>query len=77
MKKRGLEQFLNHTIIVYPASHLSSFRDEPPEEGILHDFDPLGVYIEQETIVFIPFTSIRKLEIEPKPSFWQRLTGTS
>jgi hypothetical protein len=48
------------------------------EEGKLFDCGPSGVILEQDggAHLFIPMAAVRSIRIQPKPTLWQRLTGT-
>jgi len=71
-----LDAYLDREVAVH-------FLGQPPspvplENGILRECSHAGLILEQdgEIHVFIPMTSVRKVEIKPKPSFWKRLTGS-
>ncbi len=75
MNREVLDDYLDRSIMVF-------FHDDqkipPCEEGILQDFSSSGILLEREdeALLFIPFSSIRMLQIKPKPTLWQKLTGT-
>ncbi len=71
-----LDEYLDRPVVVRftPAASPNG-----KTEGVLRDYSPAGLLLEQEddTLVFIPYAAIRMVEMKPRPSFWQRLTGIS
>ncbi|WP_232696974.1 hypothetical protein [Brevibacillus daliensis] len=70
-----LDDYLDYSIIVYIVEGTSG--SSATEKGILHDYDASGILLKQHHLCFIPFSSIRKIEIKARPTLWQRITGVS
>jgi hypothetical protein len=73
-----LEEYLDRDVLVHYAPLMVGAGAPAYEAGKLQSYSRSGVLLEQEDgmVAYIPYTSIRMLQIKPKPSFWQRLTGS-
>jgi hypothetical protein len=74
-----LEEFLHRDVRVQFAPGMIGTGMPPHEEGILYDYSASGILLEQQdgSLVYIPYSSLRLVQIKPKPTLWQRLTGTT
>ena len=70
-----LDEYLDNSIIVHFVAETSG--SSATEKGILYDYDASGILLKQYHLCFIPFSSIRKIEIKARPTLWQRITGVS
>jgi len=73
-----LDEFLDRDVRVHYAPAMAGAGVPHFEEGKLQTCSRSGVLLEQDDglIAYIPYSSIRMIQIRPKPSFWQRLTGS-
>ncbi len=73
-----LEECLDREVLVHYAPTMIGAGTSTCEEGKLQLYSHSGVLLEQEDglTAYIPYSSIRMIQIKPKPSFWQRLTGS-
>jgi len=71
-----LSDYLEHQVEVSLSSSMQGQRAS--EEGILKDCSNSGILLEQDdgVLAFIPMPMVRAMRIKPKPTFWQRLTGS-
>ncbi|MGD8190148.1 hypothetical protein ACQCN2_09210 [Brevibacillus ginsengisoli] len=74
MNRDVLEDYLDHQLLVYFQDNQ---KTPPYEEGVLKDFSPSGILLEADdgALLFIPFASIEMLQIQPKISWWQKLSS--
>jgi hypothetical protein len=74
-----LEEYLHREVLIQFAPGMIGTGMPPHEEGILCDYSASGILLEQRngSLVYIPYSSVRLVQIKPKPTFWQRLTGTT
>jgi hypothetical protein len=73
-----LDEYLGRDVLVHYAPAMVTTKTAAWEEGKLQTYSQSGVLLEQEDgmVAYIPISSIRMMQIQPKPSFWQRLTGS-
>ncbi|WP_134684430.1 hypothetical protein [Brevibacillus migulae] len=71
-----LADYLEHHVEVSLSSCMQGQRTT--EEGILQDCSSSGLILEQDDgiLAFIPMSMVRAMRIKPKPTLWQRLTGS-
>lgn len=76
MNREVLDNYLERQLLVYFQHNQ---KTPPYEEGVLKDFSSSGILLEAEdkALLFIPFTSIEMLQIQPKSSWWQKLIGSN
>ncbi|MGC5327187.1 hypothetical protein [Brevibacillus sp. SYSU BS000544] len=76
MNQGVLEEYIDRPITIHFQD--SRISPSPEMEGVLQNITAYGILLqdEEDTLLFIPYHSIRMFEIKPKPSFWQKLTGT-
>jgi hypothetical protein len=72
-----LEAYLNRKVRIHFAPDMLGAGLSPYAEGKLYDFSANGVLLEKSdrSLDYIPFTSIRMVQIRPKAGLWERLTG--
>ncbi|WP_312115057.1 hypothetical protein [Brevibacillus reuszeri] len=73
-----LEEYLDRTVRVHFAPAMIGSGLSPFTEGKLYDYSPNGILLEERdgSLDYIPFTSVRLIQIRPKPGLWERLTGS-
>jgi hypothetical protein len=73
-----LDKYLDRDVVVFFTPAMVSPATPAYEEGRLHTYSSSGILLEQGNgnMLFIPAGAIRMIEIKPKPSFWDRLTGS-
>ncbi|MCM3079842.1 MULTISPECIES: hypothetical protein [Brevibacillus] len=73
-----LEDYLNRKVRIHFAPDMIGAGLSPYEEGKLYDYSSNGVLLEKNdgSIDYVPFSSIRLVQIRPKAGLWERLTGT-
>ncbi|GAA4716295.1 hypothetical protein [Brevibacillus fulvus] len=72
-----LAEYLEYEVNVYLLPSVVSPHGEPYEFGQLTACSRTGVVLQQDRLLtYIPFSSIQKIEIKPKPTLWERLTGS-
>ena len=78
METDMLDEYLGRPVEVRFTAQ-PAVREANSAEGLLTDYSALGILLEQEEslLTFIPMAAIRMIHIKAKPSFWQRLTGSS
>lgn len=71
-----LNDYLEHEVEIALAQANPGQR--ATEDGILKDCSPSGLLLEQDggILAFIPMKMVRSMRIKPKPTLWQRLTGS-
>lgn len=71
-----LSDYLEHAVEVSLAAQNHGQRSS--EEGTLLDCSDSGLILEQDDgiLTFIPLAMIRSVRIKPKPTLWQRITGS-
>ncbi|CAJ1002132.1 hypothetical protein [Brevibacillus aydinogluensis] len=74
-----LEAYLDRNVRVHFAPGMLGPGLSAYEEGKLHDYGTAGLLLEAAdgSLTYIPYTSVRMVQIKPRPGFWERLTGTS
>jgi hypothetical protein len=73
-----LDTYLDRDVTVFFTPAMVSASTPAYEEGRLHTYSSSGILLEQEkgNMLFIPAGAIRMVEIKPKPTFWEKLTGS-
>ncbi|GED70316.1 hypothetical protein BRE01_40180 [Brevibacillus reuszeri] len=73
-----LEEYLDRTVRVHFTPAMIGSSLSPFTEGKLYDYSPNGILLEERdgSLDYIPFTSVRLIQIRPKPGLWERLTGS-
>lgn len=76
MNREALEDYIDRPITVHFMERHKNYPAE--KEGVLQDITAYGILLDEDhdTLLFIPYSSIRMVEIKPKPTLWQKLTGT-
>jgi hypothetical protein len=72
-----LEAYLNRKVRIHFTPGMIGAGLSPYEEGKLFDYSANGVLLEKRdgSLDYVPFTSIRLVQIRPKAGLWERLTG--
>lgn len=74
-----LEDYLDRTVRIHFAPSLNGPGLSPYVQGKLQDYSPNGILLEESngSLAYIPFSSVRLVQIKPKPGLWERLTGSN
>lgn len=78
MEDALLEDYLDRKVRVHFAPAMIGAGLSAYEEGKLYDYSSSGLLLEKRdgSIDYVPFSSIRHVQIRPKAGLWERLTGT-
>lgn len=73
-----LAEYLGRHVAVHFAPAFVSPSCAAFEEGKLQDYSVSGILLEQERdhLLYIPAAAVRMVQIKPRPTLWERLTGT-
>ncbi|MED4780627.1 hypothetical protein [Brevibacillus choshinensis] len=79
MDEEILEEFLDRPVRIHFAPDMIGPGLAPHVEGKLYDYSPTGILLEEAdgSLDYIPLSSIRIVQIKPKPGLWERLTGSA
>lgn len=73
-----LEDYLDRVVQVHFAPHMTGPGLPAYAEGKLADYSLGGILLEKNdgSLDYIPVSSVRLVQIKPKPGWWERLTGS-
>jgi len=73
-----LEDYLDRNVRVHFAPVMIGSGLSPYTEGKLYDYSTNGILLQESdgSLDYIPFASVRLIQIRPKPGLWERLTGS-
>ncbi|GED28929.1 MULTISPECIES: hypothetical protein [Brevibacillus] len=79
MDDEMLEDYLDRAVRIHFAPGMIGAGLSPYVDGKLYDYNPSGILLEESdgSLDYIPFSSIRLVQIRPKPGLWARLTGSA
>lgn len=72
-----MEEYLDRLVRIHFAPDMIGPGLPAYAEGKLFDYSPNGILIEEKdgSLDYIPFSAVRLVQIKPKASLWDRLTG--